>query len=132
MARPKKRTTVRIENLSAKVEELEAQAREDLRKREPFLKEMEECSEAKEFHLHLAELHFTADQLRNIADMQEETITELLKDAQKAQGVPDENMQAAYDVTKQFYDDVRTLIKLFETLKGNLRYDNDNDDDNEN
>ena len=117
MARPKKRTTVRIENLSAKVEELEAQAREDLRKREPFLKEMEECSEVKEFHLHLAELNYTAEQLRNIADMQEETITELLKDAQKAQGVPDENMQAAYDVTKQFYDDVRTLIKMYETFK---------------
>lgn len=117
MARPKKRTTVRIENLSAKVEELEAQAREDLRKREPFLKEMEECSEAKEFHLHLAELNFQPEPLKELAMLYENSIQNSIDAFEKHGKETPEMCKVLRDTAQEFFADVQALIKMYETLR---------------
>ncbi len=117
MARTKKRTTVRIENLTAKVEELEAQAREDLRKREPFLKEMEECSKAKEFHLHLAELHFRPESLRELATLYENSIQKSIDAFEKNSNETPKVYEILRNTAKQFFADMQALIKMYETLK---------------
>ena len=117
MARPKKRTTVRIENLTAKVEELEAQAREDLRKREPFLKEMEECAEAQEFHLHLAELKLLPETLHSLSEVYKDTLLEIVDKFENAGMIEHDDIADLQYTIKQYFSDVRELIKIYETLK---------------
>ena len=104
MARPKKATTRKIERLTQTVEELEAQAREQMREDYPIMKEMDGIATNRQTILHALQLHYKPEGLRRFTDMLEAFIAKTKPGEKEAQ------------IFNDYFADIKQLLKFADYL----------------